>query len=173
MRIRSLSRPVLLLLPWILLALPAAGQVLPAPPELAAALLVKLAAFEKRVAASGDVTVFVLGDSRAAAEFQKCVGAPVGPSRLAAVTAGAALPSESPSILFVGDRADVKAAVAYTQSRKILSATADPARVVDGVSLGVGVGADGRPRIVLNLSSSSEEDLDWNPAILKLARTVR
>jgi hypothetical protein len=173
MRFRSLLRPLCFLLPWNLLVAPAAGQILPAPPELAAALLVKLAAFEKRIAASGEVTVYVLGDSKAAAEFQKCIGAPIGPSKLARVASGAALPSETPSILFVGEKADVKAAVGYAKTRKILSAAADPARVVEGVSLGVGVGADGKPKIVLNLSSSSEEDLEWNPAILKLAKTVR
>jgi hypothetical protein len=173
MRFRSLLRPCRILFPCILLVSPAAGQVLPAPPELAAALLVKLAAFEKRTAASGDVTVYVLGDAKAAAEFRKCVGTPIGTSRLARVASGTGLPAEAPSILFVGEKADVKAAIGYTQSRKIMSAAADPARVAEGVSLGVGVGADGKPKIVLNLSSSSEEDLDWNPAILKMARTIR
>jgi hypothetical protein len=173
MRFRSLPGPLRILFPCLLLVTSAAGQVLPAPPELAAALLVKLAAFEKRTAAAGDVTVYVLGDARAAAEFRKCVGTPIGTSRLARVGSGTVLPSEAPSILFVGEKADVKAAVGYSQNRKIMSAAADPARVTEGVSLGVGVGTDGKPKIVLNLSSSSEEDLDWNPAILKLAKTIR
>jgi len=40
-----------------------------------------------------------------------------------------------------------------------------------GISLGIGL-EDGKPKILLNLSASKDEGIDWNPAILKIATTL-
>jgi hypothetical protein len=162
---------------WIALSITGGRQVFcqvqTAPPSLAATLIIKLAAFEKRIAGSGEVSIFVLGDPQTAVELQKGVGTLIGQSKLMRVASGTGLPKEKPSILFVGSRAKWEDAVAYTRANKILRATANPDWVGRGVTLGMGVGNDGKPKIWLNLTSAAEENLDWNPAILKIAKTVQ
>jgi hypothetical protein len=148
-------------------------QIQTAPPNLAATLVVKLAAFEKRIAGGGEVRIHVLGDPKTAVELEKGIGTAIGHSKLTRVTSGTGLPQEKPSILFVGSTVGLENAIAYSRSQKILSVTANPEWVAKGVTLGVGVGNDGKPKILLNLSSSAEENLDWNPAILKIAKTVQ
>lgn len=55
----------------------------------------------------------------------------------------------------------------------MLTVTNDPGIVSDGATLGVVVGDDGKPKILLNLTSSVEEGVDWNPAIMKVAQTIK
>jgi hypothetical protein len=157
----------------VLSAVSALSQIQPAPAPVAATLIVKLAAFEKTLAAGGDLSFHVTGDPGLAAELRKGVGLAVGRSRLARVSAGSGLPQEKPSVLVIGGSAALKEALAFTRSRKVLSATAVPEWVAEGVTLGVGIGNDGKPKVLLNLSSTVDEGLDWNPAILKLAKTIQ
>jgi hypothetical protein len=157
----------------ILVRPPLFPQVQTAPPGLAATLIVKLAAFEKGISNSSTVTIFVLSDPRVAAELEKGIGASVGQSRLSRVISGTRPPAEKPSILFVGREADPVEAVAYSRSHKILSVTATPEWIARGVNLGVGVGNDGKPKVLLNLTATAEENCDWNPAIMKIAKTFR
>jgi len=51
--------------------------------------------------------------------------------------------------------------------------TGKPDLVKEGVALGIGVGSDGKPKVILNLSATAEENLTWNPAILKMARIIK
>ena len=106
-------------------------------------------------------------------ELEKGIGVAIGQSRLSAVLSGNRLPSEKPSILFVGGGARPEEAVAYARSHKVLSVTANPEWIARGVNLGVGVGNDGKPKVLLNLTATVEENCNWNPAIMKLAKTVR
>jgi hypothetical protein len=168
--------PITVLFVWFsasLLLPPLLSQVQTAPPAIAATLIVKLAAFEKGISSSPSVTVYVLADPKIAVEFEKGIGSPVGQSRLSRVYSGTRLPSEKPSILFVGAGANPEEAVAYSRSQKVLSATANPEWIARGVDLGVGVGNDGKPKVLLNLTATTEENCDWNPAIMKLAKTTR
>lgn len=168
--------PITVLFVWFsasLLLPPLLSQVQTAPPAIAATLIVKLAAFEKGISSSPSVTVYVLADPKIAVEFEKGIGSPVGQSRLSRVYSGTRLPSEKPSILFVGAGANPEEAVAYSRSQKVLSATAIPEWIARGVDLGVGVGNDGKPKVLLNLTATTEENCDWNPAIMKLAKTTR
>jgi hypothetical protein len=148
-------------------------QVQTAPPNLAASLIVKLAAFEKGVSNSPSVTIFVLADPKVAAELEKGIGTAIGQSKLSRVLSGNRLPAEKPTLLFVGAGAKPEEAIAYSRSQKILSVTANPEWIARGVSLGVGVGNDGKPKVLLNLTATAEENGDWNPAIMKLAKTTR
>ena len=147
-------------------------QVQTAPPNLAATLIVKLAAFEKGIANSPAVTIYVLADPKVAVELEKGLGTAIGKSRLSRVLSGTRLPTEKPSILFVGGGARPEEAVVYSRSQKILSVTAIPEWIARGVNLGVGVGNDGKPKVLLNLRATAEENCDWNPAIMKLAKTT-
>jgi hypothetical protein len=149
------------------------AQDMDAPANVVAALLVKVATFEKNLAGGIDLYIYVLGEPDVAAELQKAVGKELGRSTLKRVDKGNALPSEKPSILFIGDPIRANEAVAYCRANKVLSVTHKPALVLKGVTLGFGVNEAGKPSILLNLSSSVEENLDWNPAIMKVAKILK
>lgn len=42
-----------------------------------------------------------------------------------------------------------------------------------GVTLSFGIDGDGKPAIKLNLTSTIEENVVWNPAIMKVVTTVK
>lgn len=149
------------------------SQIIEAPANVAAALLIKLSAFEKTVASQGEVVVYVLGSPKVATELEKVMGQPIGQSRLGRVLSGNDLPQEKPSILYVGDPSKLIQAIGYSKANKILSATGIPDLVKQGVTLGMGVGNDGKPKVLLNLASTVEENCVWNPAIMKVARIIK
>ena len=144
-----------------------------APADVASALLIKLAAFEKNTSNGGDLTIYVLGSSEVAAKLKGAVGEKIGSATLKAVNSGNDLPADKPAVLFLGDAAKVADVTAYTQSNKVFSATNNPELAAKGISLGIGIGGDGKPEVVLNVTSSKAEGLDWNPAIMKIAKTVK
>ena len=150
------------------------AQVSDAPSSVVAALTIKLAGFAQNVSGTaGDVTVYVLGAPDVAAELQKGVGKPIGKATLSKVESGTDLPATPPSILCVGDASKLDAAISFTQANKVLSVTGLTDLVAKGVTLGIGVGADNKPKILLNLTSSNEEGISWNPAIMKVAKTIK
>lgn len=166
----SLSLSLLLLVTG---SAPVAAQVQDAPANVAAALIVKLAAFEKNIASGGDVTVYVMEAPEVAIELEKGIGQKIGSATLKTVLSGSELPGEKPAILYVGDKSKVEEAIGYTHTNKVLSMTGIPDLVNTGITLGFGVGSDGKPQIKLNLSSTVAEGLSWNPAIMKVAKTVK
>jgi hypothetical protein len=141
-----------------------------APVPVQAALFLKLIAFDQ--SRTGDVTVHVLGDAAFANELKKGVGKPLGGGTLASVVEGTSLPTEKPSVLYIGDSTMCAKAVEYTRANDVLSITGMPDLVGKGVSLGVGI-TDGKPVVLLNVALSKEEGCNWNPAILKIATTVK
>jgi hypothetical protein len=151
----------------------AEAQLQKSPADVTAALLIKVAAFEKNLNSSGDISIYVMDAPEVAAELQKGIGNAIGKSCLTQIESGADLPTSKPSILFVGSSSNVEKALEYTHSNKILSATGNPDLVEEGISLGLGIGEDEKPKILLNLNNSVNEGVDWNPAILKIARTIK
>jgi hypothetical protein len=149
------------------------SQVKSAPASIAAAMALKVVGFEKGMDKGGDITIYVLGANDVADELKKGVGKPVGKANLKEVLAGDNLPATKPTILFLGNAAKFDAAIQYTHANKVLSVTGLPELASKGISLGFGVGDDNKPKILLNLSASVEEGLDWNPAILKVAQTIK
>lgn len=138
-----------------------------APAKLQAALIMKLLAFYTNL---GDkpFTIQVVGAPDIAKELKALVGKSAGKATLNDVVEGDA-PSGSPQVVYVGKSpGDV---IGFTQSNKILSVTGIPAFVNDGVTLGIGI-ENKKPKIILNLSSSKAEEINWNPAILKVAATI-
>jgi hypothetical protein len=144
------------------------AQVKDTPAPIAAALLVKVISFEKNISSS-DITIYVLGSSEITAELKKAIGQ----ANIKNVLSGNSLPATKPSILFIGDANKIAVAIEYTRKNKILSATNIPDLVAKGVTLGFGLGDDNKPKILLNLNSSVEEGLDWNPAIMKVAQIIK
>ena len=73
----------------------------------------------------------------------------------------------------MGSASRIEEALEYTLSNKILSVTGDPNLMDRGITLGFGIGDDSKPKIVLNPQSAAQEGLEWNPAIFKIAKTVK
>jgi hypothetical protein len=149
------------------------AQMKNAPANVVAAMLVKVIHFEKNIANGGDITIYVLNAQDVAIELKKAVGMSIGKSTLKNVTSGKTLPADKPSVIYFDDVSQLNAVTEHTYSNKILSATGHPDLVERGVTLGFGIGEDNKPKIILNLNASLEEELDWNPAILKIAKTVK
>jgi hypothetical protein len=141
-----------------------------APPSVAAAMIIQVSGFDKSI--SGDVSIYVLGSTEMTSELEKAIGIRMGGGTLKTVTGGTDLPPSVPSVIVVSDLSKADDAISYAKTNKILSCTNLPKLVKKGVSLGIGLENDG-PKILLNLASSKEAGCDWNPAILKIAQTVK
>ena len=143
-------------------------QAQEAPPKLQAALIMKLLAFYTNL--GGDpFTIHVVGAPEIAKELTAMVGKPAGKAKLAEVTQSDGVPSGKASVVYVGK--DVAASTGYTQANKVLSVTGNPDFVNQGVTLGIGI-EGGKPKVLLNLSSSKNEGINWAPSILKVAATI-
>ena len=150
------------------------AQIKDAPPDVAAAIIVKVAGFEKKISDSEKgITIYVLGNPEVAAELEKGVGQPIGKSTLKSVEKGNSLPGSPPDILFTTDKSKVNAVLDYARANKVMSVTSIPDLVDKGIALGVGIGDDDKPKILLNLTGSGDEGLNWNPAVIKIAKTVK
>ncbi len=144
-----------------------------APAKIASILLMQLATFEQNISAGGDITIYVMGAPIVAKELKKNIGKKIGKSKVKAVTEGTDLPAKAPTILFVGDASLVDLVTGYTSKKKVLSVTNLPDLVNKGVNLGIGLDGNGKPKVFLNLTTTRKEDSEWNPAILKVAKTVK
>ena len=58
------------------------------------------------------------------------------------------------------------------RGNQILSVTNVASFVERGVTLGIEM-ENNKPKVLLNLTSSESEGLNWDPKILKISRTVR
>lgn len=141
------------------------------PASVAAALTLKLAGFNNKL--SGGVKIYVVGNDVLASELKKGVGKPLGKATLSSVDAGADVPGSKYDIIVCGSSGKAGAVSKFAKSHKALSVTNIPSILSKGISLGIGVGDDNKPKILLNLTQSSEEGIDWNPAIMKVAETVK
>ena len=149
------------------------AQTKNAPTNVVAAMLVKVINFEKNIANSGDITFYVLDAPDVVAELKKAIGMSIGKCTLKNVTSGKTLPTDKPSVIYFDDASRLNAVIRYTHENKILSATGHPDLIDKGATLRFGIGEDNKPKIFLNLNASLEEGLDWNPAILKIAKIVK
>ena len=104
--------------------------------------------------------------------MKKAEGKPIGSAKLEKVVAGDNLPSEKPSVIYIGSSGKLSDVLNYTKENKVLSITGNPDLVSKNVTLAVGT-SGGKPKIMLNLSSTKDEGIEWNPAILKVAATIK
>ncbi len=139
--------------------------------SVAAALTLKLVGFNSKL--SGGIKIYVVGNDALANEMKKGIGKPIGKATLESVDGGNDIPSGKYQVIVCGSTAKVSAVSKYAKSNKILSITNIPSLLSKGISLGIGVGDDNKPKIMLNLTQSNEEGIDWNPAIMKVAETTK
>jgi len=118
----------------------------------------------------GGVSIHVVDNPSLVEELKKGIGQAIGSSTLKAVTSGG-MPTTKPSVIYVSKESNVAEVIAYSQANKILSVTGNPDLITKGVCLGFGV-EDNKPKILLNLSSTRDEGIDWNPAILRIATRI-
>lgn len=142
-----------------------------APPSLAATTTIKLLALNKSL--KGNVKIFVVGSDAITNELKKNVGNTIAGMVLSKVESGSDVPSEKYDIIFCANSNKAASVKSYAKRHKSLSVTNIPDLVFSGITLGFGIDDDKKPLIFLNLSSSSDQDMDWNPAIMKVAQTVK
>ena len=147
-----------------------AGEIQKAPGQIQAAIFVKVLSFNEGISSGGDISVHVISAPGFAAEMKSVTGEKIGQSSLAVVNESDDLPLNKPSAVYIGDESKLDEILRYTREHKILSITGIPELVAKGVTLGVGI-SGGKPQILLNLSSSKDEAISWNYAILKVSTT--
>lgn len=144
------------------------------PVKIQAVLIAKLLVFDKDISSGGHISIHVIGAPDFAAEMKKAVGKKIGQSRLVAITEGTSLPTAwKPSAVYLGDPAMLKDVMAYTRSNQLLSITGVPDLVSKGITLGLGVSADKKPKILLNLLASKEENISWHPTMFKISTIIK
>ena len=145
-----------------------------APAFMVSGLIMQMLTFEKSLMSkSGDLSIHVVGSKAIADELTKSIGTPIAKCKLSKVTQSNDLPKEKIDVLVIADPDMVDKAIAYTRAEKILSITSKPELVEKGVSLGIGMNETGGQSIIVNMTASKEEGLDWKPAILKIAKAVQ
>ena len=142
------------------------------PPKLQAKLFLKLLAFNNDINKGGAVSIYVIHSTEFASEMRGVIGNKIGKSDLTAVEQGTDLPLQKPSVIYIGDAANLNEVITYTRANNILSMTGTPDFVAKGVTLGVGA-FENRPKILLNASASKEEKVNWNPVLFKISTIIK
>jgi hypothetical protein len=146
--------------------------------ELASKIIVKVMTLDQDLLkkTGGKLEIGVIGSPAAVAAFTKLKGSAIDKDAnvsIAEVTAYEAMPpSAKPTLIFVGENADPAVVTKYTRGNQILSVTNVASFVERGVTLGIEMN-DNKPKLLLNLTSSESEGLNWDPKILKISRTIR
>ena len=150
------------------------AQMKDAPANVAAALLIKVAAYERNISKTAqEISIYVLGDASVAMELEKGVGKSIGQATVRRIQSGDQLPSVKPTILFIADESQLKEALDYSFTNHVMSVTSKPRLVLSGVALGLAIGDNGKPKIMVNIEASEKEGLDWKADIFKVAKTIK
>jgi hypothetical protein len=146
---------------------------------LASKIILKVLLLDKDLEAKtkNKIVIGVIGSDAAYEAFSALKGQPIDQDRaftVVEVIRYTAPPSNGkrPTLLFVGSTARPEDVLPFTRKRKVISATNVAGFVERGVTVGVTV-ENNRPRVLLNLVGSEREGINWNPKILKIAKTIR
>ncbi len=142
------------------------------PVKIQVAFFLKILAFNNDINKGNDISIYVINSPVFAEEMKKSLGARVGKSKIAAVTEGSDLPTQKPSVIYVGDSTGLDKIIKYARSNKVLSMTGSTDIVAKGVTLGIG-STGGKPKILMNVSASKEEGVSWNPVMLKISVIIK
>ena len=146
--------------------------------ELASKIILKIMMLDQDLQkkTGGRIQIGVIGSPQAVAAFTKLKGSAIDKEStfsIATVVAYDAMPpSEKPTFIFVGEGADPAIVTKYTRGNGVLSVTNVSSFVEKGVTLGIEM-ENNKPKVLLNLTSSESEGLNWDPKILKISKTVR
>lgn len=146
--------------------------------DLASKIILKIMMLDQDLAkkTGGKIEIGVIGSPEAVAAFTKLKGSAI--DKDSAISVGEVVaydslpPGQKPTIVFVGEGADPAAVTKYTRGNRVLSVTNVSSFVDKGVTLGVGL-ENNKPKVLLNLTGSEGEGMNWDPKILKISKTVR
>lgn len=146
--------------------------------DLASKIILKIMMLDQDLAkkTGGKIEIGVIGSPEAVAAFTKLKGSAI--DKDAAISVGEVVaydslpPDQKPTMVFVGESADPAAVTKYTRGNRVLSVTNVSSFVDKGVTLGVGL-ENNKPKVLLNLTGSESEGMNWDPKILKISKTVR
>lgn len=144
-----------------------------APANQVGQVLVTACVFEKGISAAERVDLYVLGDDQIADVLSKYVGQYLGSTQLENIRKGSELPATTPHILFLANPRYLNETVSYCQENQVLSITNLPRLVKKGISLGIGIDANGKLGLVMNPKATRAEGKNWNPAIMKIVKVVK
>ncbi|MCP4109349.1 MAG: YfiR family protein [Desulfobacteraceae bacterium] len=142
------------------------------PINVQVTLFTRLLYFHNGISNGGNITICVIGSSEFAREMKKKIGTKIGTSKLAEVRESNDIPTEKPSVIYLNDPGMLEKVIQYTRKNKVLSISGKERVLLGGITLGI-VDNNRKPKIMLNLSSSVEEGVDWNHAILKVASSFK
>ena len=159
----------LIILLVVVFLIPLSAQLKKSSPAKAAQSLVTGLVFEKKLAGSKTIAVYVLGDKKIEKQLSQYLDQKVGSATLKTVTGGKGLPSSVPDVLFVSDKGMLEKAKSYCRKNQILSVTNFPSLVKKGITLGIGI-KGGQVQLMLNPESTKAEGREWKSAIMKIAK---
>ena len=160
------------------LALALASRAQTVDVELASKIIVKVMLLDQDLQkkTGGKLEIGVIGSPEAVAAFTKLKGSAIDKDASVSITDVIAYdsmpPRAKPTLIFVGEGADPAVVTKYTRGNQILSVTNVASFVERGVTLGIEM-ENNKPQVLLNLTSSESEGLNWDPKILKISRTIR
>jgi hypothetical protein len=160
------------------LALTATAAPMAVPPILQANILKKALHYDRKLegklAATSKIFVFFAADPAQEGEIIQSIQKS-GVGAQAAKSAQLAGPGvENVIAVYVMPGPDLEAVRKLCEQHQILSVSGDPALAESGaVSLALGVKADGKPQIVVNLKRVKQEGHDFNAQFLSLARLIQ
>ena len=140
------------------------------PAKLQVALMNKIIGLENSLANKDSITIYVLDSPEIAKLLKAEVGKKVGRSVLEKVDVGDSLPAQKYDVIYYGNPLKEDAAIEYAVKNGSLSLYPNIVSMKNMGSLGLGI-KSGKPTFLLNLVQSKAENLNWNPAILKVADT--
>jgi YfiR/HmsC-like len=165
---RFLIKRMTITISLILIALASAtnfAQSMPVPANLQAALFQKIFAFDKTLAAKGNVQVAIIGNSSSDI---------VAALQSVGISAKAVNSDQVPSdVSVVYIMPGVTSTKQQSASKGILSISGVPSYAENGsVSIGLGV-EDGKPKIIINMSQLKAERQELSADLLKIAKIIQ
>jgi hypothetical protein len=146
--------------------------------DLASKIIVKIMLLDQDLQkkTGGKLQIGVIGSPQAVEAFTRLKGSAVDKDASVSISDVIAYdsmpPASKPTLIFVGEGADPAVVTKYTRGNQILSVTNVASFVERGVTLGIEL-ENNKPKVLLNLTSSESEGLNWDPKILKISRTIR
>lgn len=156
-----------------------AADTVPAP--LFLKIVLATVAFDRALdAKAGDtVELTIIGDSAYAGTLRKTLQGAAdkklkGKNLVLKETTLSALASSGVHIAIFADSlgGEVAKASSTCAGKSITCVAVDTADVEKGIALGVEQGADGKPKIVVNLAAAQKAGSDYSSQILRLARVI-
>ncbi|WP_075186492.1 YfiR family protein [Teredinibacter haidensis] len=145
------------------------SKTLPAP--LMAALLVKVASFERQTSSKQNIVIQVINDDHLAKQLQTYIGQSIGQGKIIEIVSRSQAITETTDIVFVGRTSRLIDLLAETRKKNILTFTGHKTLAYEGVIVGL-FDNEGVPGILLNLISSRESGLRWETDILDFVTLI-